>query len=120
MCEPRSPPPSIVGPPTLDLKILKSNVDIVFHLCNNYLCLFIDAWESNSNLNEFFSNKETQTATLIMTNNETQTDDKEILNYFSIKETENDTTRKQLHVRSKGVQHNTITLAHKDAACSPC
>lgn len=34
-------------------------VNKLFHLCNNYLCLSIDARESNSNLNDFFSNKET-------------------------------------------------------------
>nr|CAH0105114.1 unnamed protein product [Daphnia galeata] len=53
-------------------------------------------------------------------NKETQTDVREILQRFSIKETRNDTVMKKSHFRSKGIQHNLITWSLKDAACSPC
>jgi hypothetical protein len=53
-------------------------------------------------------------------NKKTQTDVREILQRFSIKETANETVMKKSRVRSKGIQHILITWSLKESACSPC
>jgi hypothetical protein len=59
-----------------------------------------------------------ETSTPIVVNKETQTDYKQFLQSLSIKETQNELLARN-HALSKGVQHNPITWAQKDAACSP-
>nr|CAH0107984.1 unnamed protein product [Daphnia galeata] len=80
-----------------------------------------DACEHNHTcFNNYYRHEQMETSTPIVVNKETQTDHKQFVQSLSIKETQNETVSKKSHVRSKAVQHNLITWAQKDAACSPC